>query len=497
MPLTKDFAFIFYAGVACILATLSYFYSSGNAALAILPIAAFACWHLLPLLKKATDIQIVAGIIFVFLILDIPTNFPFYEFDPLTERLGFLLFEAFSKTFGISGLRLTGLEIISYGTALWLAFRNQRHELENLRYSPTFQFTFFMALLIPAIGALFTVVGVLKGNDIGLALTQVRFLPIVGCWTYIGYVSCRHYEDGLLILKVFIVTMTVKALQGLYAYWWVFERHMGQREYIIEHLASDYMATALLSLGALLFMQDKRRSVIAILITFGVILLPYILNDRRASFIGVAISLLLSPALLKPYVRKKHVVALGLASMMFIAYIAATWNNVGAAGTFARTIQSLVMRDEAAEPDYRELENYNLYQAAFQNPLTGMGFGKRFAMVADMPNIGDIYQSFDLVPHNNMLFVYAYSGPLGMAALGTFVTLAVAVMVRLHKRRPHPAATLFAFIGFTVLVRWMIFVFADIGLLESRTTAIVGLFVGMGISMLRGSMGQETLPYES
>lgn len=482
----SDQLFTGLATSVALLTTLIYFASGGNIPLAALPILGLVLAYSAPLIKKMPDMTLVAGVLFLFLVLDIPTNFPFYEFDPLTESLGNLLFEAASKIFGIPGMRFTGLEIITFSLVLWLGFRNRRREWHNLAFSPTFQFAVFLAALIPFTGLLFTAIGAVKGNQPSLAITQIRVMPLITCWIYIGYVACRSYADTVLIMRAFVGAMVIKALQGIFAYFFIFEMVMGKREYIIEHLQSDYLATAMFIVGAYFFAKHRRLPGWTILCTGLLFLVPYILNDRRASFLGVAFSLILSPVILKKYLQRRHVLLAGIGVLCTIVFVAGTWNVSGPVGFLANTIKSIAFKDEdpAADPDYRDLENYNLYNAVMQNPITGLGFGKRFEMVAEMPDIGGIYQSYDLIPHNNSLFMWAYGGAFGMAALGTFIALSLALMIRLFRLGHDWRVLAFAFVGFTQIIRWAIYVYADIGLAEARTIAVIGLTVGTAISLL-------------
>lgn len=475
------------ASIAALLTTLIFFVTGGNTALAALPSLALILFYCTPLAQRMSDMGVIACLLFVFLVLDIPANRPFVEFDPLTEHLGYLLFEAGSKLFGIPGLRLIGLEIITFAMVLWLAFRNRRREWYNLVFSPTFQFALLLAALIPATGLAFTAFGVVKGNSLALAITQIRFMPMMACWIYIGYVACRSYADTVLIMRVFVAAMMIKALQGWFAYFIMFGGEMGDREYILEHLQSDYMATAIFILVAYFFAKERRTPAWAIVLAGITIFVPYILNDRRASFLGVAFSIILSPFVLKRFIQPRHIILATCGVLCTGAFIVGTWNMTGPVGFLSQTIKSVFLRGTDAdvqEPDYRDLENYNLYNAAAQNPITGLGFGKRFELVADMPNISGIYESYDLIPHNNALFMWAYGGAFGMAALGTFIAFALAIMIRLHRLANDWRVLAFAFLGFTQIIRWSIYVYADIGLLEARTTSIVGLMVGAGISLL-------------
>ncbi len=72
---------------------------------------------------------------------------------------------------------------------------------------------------------------------------------------------------------------------------------------------------------------------------------------------------------------------------------------------------------------------------------------------------------------------------MGMAALGTLLALGVALFVRLGKTTLDPRLALLSFIGFGMILRWLIYAYADLGFIFFRLTALVGLVIGMAIRL--------------
>ncbi len=481
----RDTTFMAASLSTSILSCFLFWSTKGDLAVATVPLAMFGFAALAPTLARLDDISLVATWLAVILLLDAPAGYPFWDYDPLTETLGTLVFESASKFLGLTGLRLTLVEAGSYALALWLAFVNNRHEVLNLRFSGQFRFAAVMALLVPGTLLAFGAIGIIKGNDVALAMTQLRFVPLLACWTYIGYLACRRPQDTAVIFKVVVAAMVFKSLQGWFAYFFVFGADMGHREYLLEHLTSDQLATAMFVVLGAWYLFGARRvptpAVVAAVVLMG---FAYLLNDRRASFVGVAMCFILLPVVYFRDLTRRHWLALGAIVVLTVGFIAATWGAQGSIGIPARAVESL-MSDAAqgSAASYRELEDFNLYSAVMSHPIAGLGFGKRFEIIAPLPDISMVYENFDAIPHNNVLFTWVFAGPAGIAALGTFIAVAIAIMMRLGRDARDRYLQLFAFVGFTMVVRWSFYVYADIGLMENRTLALIGLAVGMAMAL--------------
>jgi O-antigen ligase len=136
------------------------------------------------------------------------------------------------------------------------------------------------------------------------------------------------------------------------------------------------------------------------------------------------------------------------------------------------------------------VENANLFLAVASEPLFGIGFGSRFSIVYPLPDISRFYAEFDLVPHNSLLFLWAFAGPFGLACFGAFVATVVAAAIRLARSATDPRVIGLACIAGMVVVKSMAYVYADLGLREVRLLAEIGALSGCIFALSRSGQAE-------
>ncbi len=448
---------------------------------AVFPVVLLGILGSLPYLVRIQPFTVVAAVMFFAIVLD-EKSYPFNEWTPVTEQLGPLFFDNFSELLPVPGLHLTPFEFLSFVLGLGFAFVLGRDEVANVLRSDRFRVVVALSLAIPVASFVSVLHGQLAGQSLSIALTQVRSLPIMGLWTYIGYVACREPRDVLTLGKVVVLGTLFKALQGWWAYVVEFGMEMGRREFLIEHLTSEHMVIAMVVV-ALVWYRCRRHLFhdLAAIAALATIVVPYVLNERRASFIGVFLTLVFIPVIYWRSIRKWHV---GFGAMIMIcglAFLGATWSASGPVGIPARTVQSLLEKDPSGELDYRDVENFDHYSSIMEQPAAGMGFGARLKMAIDLTDISSVYPLYDVLPHNNILWLWSLGGPLMMGAFGVTIAFAVAVFLRLGRLTRDPTLVLLSFIGFGMVVRWLVYAYADLGFVFFRLTALLGLVIGMAI----------------
>ena len=71
-----------------------------------------------------------------------------------------------------------------------------------------------------------------------------------------------------------------------------------------------------------------------------------------------------------------------------------------------------------------------------------------------------------------------------MAALAATAAFSFAVCLRLGREARAPGARLLGFLGWGMVLRWLVYCWADLGLAFFRLPAVLGLIVGMAIKAL-------------
>jgi O-antigen ligase len=128
--------------------------------------------------------------------------------------------------------------------------------------------------------------------------------------------------------------------------------------------------------------------------------------------------------------------------------------------------------------DYRQIENYNLMIGVIERPLLGLGFGTRFPQAVPLPDISFSFELFDAIPHNTLLYLWTFAGPLGIAGLMTASCFMMLVLSRVGQLARSKRELLLAFLGLITVTQWGMYVSFDMGLLESRTSMLMGVFAG-------------------
>lgn len=404
------------------------------------------------------------------------------------KYLGEVMFESsFFKD--LAGLNVKGIELIYFGFAAWLAFKLQRRDVLAVLTERRTRLAAALALTVTGPALVAFCVGVLKGNDAGLAITQIRYLVLYPFVFYAAYVSCDGEDDVLSILRAIVAAMVLKSAFAWYVFLFVLGGSMGRLEYLIEHATSDHLATAMTALVAFWAVGRRTRLDTILTVTLVAFMLgPYILNDRRTSFIGLGLSLAFLPLVFWHRLRLWHLAGTAAAAALFAAFVAVTWNVDGPLGLPAATIKSVLFPEPSPLGgiyafDYRDVENYNLYMGLFRDPALGMGLGVRFPKVMQMADVSTVFPLWDAVPHNNVLMIWTFEGPLGMASFGVFAALLCAIGVKLVRSARSPVEVAVGFLLFSGTMRWVFWAFGDLGMIELPQYAIVTTLGAMSLKL--------------
>lgn len=402
--------------------------------------------------------------------LDIPAAKAYNAHTAWTESLGRYLFHGVKELLGVP-VPLTPFEVGSYG-ALFVLVSVYGWQKARLWLS-----LLILALLLPAMTAFAALHGWMRGNSLDLAMTQLHFIPLLSAWLILGYfLGTKPLLLGRLLRILFWVCLW-RSVYAIYVFAVHYKFSMGDNEYLIDHTVSIFLATGM-GYAALQawFQRRNPQQVGAYALALLLQAYPYLLNDRRASFAGLTAALLLLPWILSPRLRKallrpyKLGLVLGVGLLAFLSL--KSTDQYGFVGAFKTETFG------AKELTYRHIENYNLLVGMIQQPLLGLGFGTRFPKMIELPDISFAFELFDAIPHNSVYFLWSFGGPLGIASLMTLSSGFLAVVTRVGRQCRSKSQILLAVTGLVVSSQWLMYCLFDMGLLESRSLMLVGIFVG-------------------
>jgi hypothetical protein len=301
---------------------------------------------------------------------------------------------------------------------------------------------------------------------------------MIPIWMVIGYYLGMQ---PMLLQKAARILFWIciwRSVYALYVFLVIYGGRMGTREYLIDHASSGFLAMALGYAGFQAFTQRENGCrLLAYGAAFALMLWPYILNDRRTSFVGLMAALVLIPFILPKAIRLRLRSTFRLA--VVLAVVLVSYKVV-----FSKAPANLGERGYGEEAvdignlDYRQIENYNLMIGVIERPLLGLGFGTRFPQAVPLPDISFSFELFDAIPHNTLLYLWAFAGPFGIAALMTASCFMMVVLSRVGQLARSKRELLLAFLGLITVTQWGMYVSFDMGLLESRTSMLMGVFAG-------------------
>jgi hypothetical protein len=352
-----------------------------------------------------------------------------------------------------------------FGTPLLLAMR--------------FALSLFFLLAI-----VWTLYGIANGQQFRIAMWQIRPMPYVLCWAFIGFHVCDTPSKATRLLNTFLKSVAVKAaIIALYFHvaWNGSKlRPSGDSEfeYVTSHWDGMFAGIALVLTFSRLLTIKQWSKRIPLLAQAALIGYGWMLNDRRISFLGVLFSMFfLTVIFASKMPRAKllryipHAIALGCVGLAAILVPASP-------------LHSLIADDPSGQLDYRDIENYNLFRMTGEKSILGWGYGRPFEQYFPLPDIFGFAEVLSWIPHNNILMTWAFAGVFGLSALGLVFSFGTAVSVRLLGATTDTATKVFAASAFSAVVQWVFYAWADMGLTVSVMTPVPACLIGISARLL-------------
>lgn len=185
--------------------------------------------------------------------------------------------------------------------------------------------------------------------------------------------------------------------------------------------------TLLLLVFALCGANPKMRNVM--LMGLPLVILGNLACNRRSSTaaLAVVLPLLLVAAIRGLEKRRKFAsIVAGIFIVVGPMYYMAFKNSESAIAQPARAIKSQFQPDErdASSNEYRDKENADQL-ATIKSAPWGYGYGKRFLHAVPIADIADSYEWWDLLPHNQILWVWMRTGWQGFICFWIMVAAIV------------------------------------------------------------------------
>ena len=440
-------------------------FGNGNVAIAVAPVF---CVAVLLLIWFAPLRIPLMTVIFLSLTIDSIDEGPWNS--PLAA-LGSLLANNLNKTIPIDALSVPGIAVV---LAYFLLVHFHRYVAEvrtdAVGRTPTAP-VLIQALMVSFVAVLAVIaLGWKSGGDVQMAKVQVQAYVLVLIVAYLVSVSFRGLADYRRFGALVVTAACIKAVIAVY----VMRTVVPAPEFATTHGDSLLFACATLLLIVRFAEEPIKRNA-----AFCVALLPLlaagmVANDRRLVWVQV-LGGLVCFWLMARRSRFKRFIANSLlcALPLLVVYVAVGWSSQSKIFAPVQTLRSVGDSEVDASTLYRDLENYNLMQTIRYAMFTGVGFGLPFNEAVTLPNIS-FFEEYRYLPHNAILGLWAFCGPLGFAGVMFAPFVGVYLAARSYRHARHADERTAAFIVIAIVLVFLIHCWGDIGFSERRTIHLLG-----------------------
>ena len=346
--------------------------------------------------------------------------------------------------------------------------------------------------------------GVVTGGSIDTSVRQAAWLVAVPLVAVGVTVASRSSHRLIHRLELAVITGALfKALVAIYGYQTVIKSALDDPitysklgapipppEYLSTHSDSVLWAWALLLLGGYWLEGRRKGSLLTIAVVGSPIMLAIVWNDRRTTWVGLGGAFVFSLALARPVLKRQIRQFLTVTWPLMVGYVVVGW--VANSPVFApvKAIKSVFSSSDESNIT-RDAENLNLIITSRARPLIGFGFGHPYIEAVRSFDISGSLVEYRFIPHNSLLGLFAFAGPIGFLGFWSIVVVAVTLCVRAYRMLPvgRSGASVATRVraGWAVggLILYSIQSWADIGLQSPYPALIAGLCCGIAGAAIR------------
>jgi O-antigen ligase len=160
------------------------------------------------------------------------------------------------------------------------------------------------------------------------------------------------------------------------------------------------------------------------------------------------------------------------------------WNNTGTLGRPVQMIKSgIVAPDKQTQFQdyssnlYRDNENYNLAQTVVNNPVLGIGFGKKYEQPISLVNIR--FPLRDYISHNQIYWILVKTGAVGFFFFWYFFNCFVAKGTKIFGLLKDPYLKVVTLVIVLAVINQMVVSFYDLQLTYYRNMIYLGALMGL------------------
>lgn len=321
--------------------------------------------------------------------------------------------------------------------------------------------------------------GLARGGNANVALWEVRPIYHLALTFLLAANLIRTRQHVNSLLWTLLVAIAIRGLVGVIYVATVLEGSLAGQERIGSHAMSIFFDSIfVMTIGAFLFREHLHKRIWLVLL-LPPIIFSFFANQRRASFIALALALLMIGLVLFLTKRQLFWRFVPLVLALSVVYLGVFWNSSHPLGLGARALRSVMgtadVRDIQSN-QYRDLENTNVLYTIRQAPV-GLGFGQKFFIITPLPDIS-FFVWWEYITHNAVLWLWMKGGIWTFVAGLTLMGMALCVGAQAIRTLPDGVLRNSALTFTLYLLMHFIYSYVDMAW-ESPSMVYVGVAMGV------------------
>jgi hypothetical protein len=405
-----------------------------------------------------------------------------WKFEPWTSELSRYFYDVWSDV----GLELFGLgnwisTVDVLLAALTIGCIVRRDELGDGYAARVPRSLLLLSVWFLAMVGAMVLYGIGTGGDARIAVWQARPYVYLIWVALLTPAVLRTRTELLGAVAMLVGATTFKASQIVWIFVVEAGAKFGEWREILGHEDSLFMVAALSLIGSLAILRVRFTGARFWFLCAPILLLGLILNLRRAGYVALALSAVLSAFLFRRHARTmlKLTVSLllcaGIYSVLF-------WNSDALVAVPLQKVKSIIFASagtaDAASNLYRVTEAANLLQTIRNHPF-GLGFGHPFETHIKLPDVGAIVPNWPYFPHNVFLGLWVFLGPVGLALLLLYLSILLACAGQNLRNEQDSVIQSIAFFVVSTLASAIVMGTVDQFVWAQRGTIFLGAVVGV------------------
>lgn len=408
---------------------------------------------------------------------------------PPFHGLRMVLFENLNKVVPIPALRFSLLDLVYVLMLTLVAVRTAmriRVDTKGRQESTAVLDRLLIAALVTVILLLVYGIGI-RGGDFKQSLWQFRqilWLPIV-IWLF-GY-ALRGARDFERIVNWMVLAACVKILPGVIFFFNVARPLQFEPATLYSHNDSILFVVCFLAL-LIRFLHDVSwKNGLLFAVAGSWIMFGNVLNNRRLSFVGFGVGLLLIVLILRGPSKKAVRKALVVLAPLIAVYLFVGQNRSGTFFKPARQIMSVTNQEDSSSGT-RDIENFNLIWTLKPNKILGAGWGHEYNELVRADDISVFFAQYRFIAHNSVLWLWTIGGLVGFTLIWMQLVVGVFFARRAYLFARNPLEQSTAMTALVVMSTYMMQAWGDMGVIAPTATLTLGLAIA-GAAKLAVSTG--------